>query len=230
MPTTAQEGTVEIRAPAQTQPALRVVEYPGGPPIASLIEVQRQTGEKVPLGVYVAPAADQDLRTNAEGFVAQTGPRQTIVSSASSGGNHLRLSVIYFRKNTILSAGWCSVGTNGSGLTLVKIGIFRLDGTLVGATQDMSAAMMAGTTPHPASANFPSPITIPADAAYYVGIVQVGTTPASISMIGGNNTGSWQNGSAAWPSADLSGQNDIAGNINPASFAASGVVPWLGFT
>lgn len=170
-----------------------------------------------------------ELLTIAEGFIAQTGSRKYVFGTSTTSAGTLRMAAVYLRAGMVLTNGWVSVATNGTGVTLAKVGVWKTDGTLLVATGDMSANINAGTVPRGQSGAFTAPYTVTADGLYWVGVLQVGGTPAILAEIGSNSTGSWSASGVLNPCPALSGQTDAV-TFNPASLVSNGVIPWIGIT
>ena len=169
------------------------------------------------------------LRMRAEGLVAQTAPRQGMVSSVATGAGTFRMTAIYLRRGLVLTNGLFGVGTNGSGVTLAKLGLWRSDGTLLAGTADFSADVNTGSTPRLVTEALSAPYTVPADGGYYAGLLTVGGTSPNVGCTAGLNTCAFRIGTALWPVAAYTGQADLA-NFVPASVTVSGSAPWIGFT
>jgi hypothetical protein len=119
--------------------------------------------------------------------------------------------------------------TAGSGLTLVRIGLYTFDGTtytLVAQTADIKASFAGNNTfvtaPFSTVGGFPATYDLLENTTYYVGILQTGTTPATIN---GPATPSAVSGVTAFInsgspklSRSIGGQTDLA-----ATYLESGV-------
>jgi hypothetical protein len=179
--------------------------------------------------IAVSPYGDSliEQRALAEGLVAETASRLSAVGTSGTSTGVGRLAGLYLRRGMVLTNGWVVVSTNGTGVTLAKIGLWRpSDGALVAGSSDQSANINAGTAGR--AQNFPltPAYTVPADGFFYAGILQVGTTPAVI-VVTGNQSVAALPGFPA-PHAALSGQSDLAGYTPP--LGSSAVAPWIGFS
>ena len=184
-------------------------------------------------GGDIGSAAYSDLdeaRMRAEGLVAQTTNRVNVIGTGSPGSGNARLAGIYLRKGTVLTNGWVTVSANASGLTLAKLGLWRpSDGVLVAGTADLSSGLSAGSPPRLNQCALSAPYTIPADGLYYVGLLQVGTTPAVLMATASQSAAALPG--AYIPYGALTSQTDLA-NYTPsgATPGQSSVVPWYGFS
>lgn len=180
------------------------------------------------VGVSVYSDLDE-ARLRAEGLVAQLGPRQYVTTSASTTSGVTRIVAASLRKGVVLGAAWVGVAVNGAGLTLAKVGVWNTAGALLAGTGDFSAGLSAGAANRGASASFATPYVVPADGLYYVGLLQVGTTPAQVGLL--SNTAAavgWPLVGTVMPHGSLSGQTDLAGFTPP--LLVSAVNPWIGFS
>jgi hypothetical protein len=177
----------------------------------------------------VSPYGDSadEQRALAEGLVAQTGPRQYAAVSIGLAASTTYLVGLYLRRGTTLTNGWVNVGTNGTGLTLAKIGLWGVNGQLLVGSSDFSAALNAGAVWRAAQAPLPTPYTVPADGFFYAGIVQVGTTPALVVGLNGTVAANGLPG-AAWPTGAVSGTADLASFTPPPALGPR--TPWIGFS
>lgn len=171
-----------------------------------------------------------EAQCRAEGFLAQTCPRQSVSAASITTTGSLRLISLFLRRGLVFSTAWIGVGVNATGVTLAKIGIWKADGTLLAVTADMSAVLNAGGAPRGQSAALTAPWAVPLDGPYYAGILQVGGTTAQVGCAATTTSAcAFAVASAPWPMAQLTGLADVAA-FNPASLAGSALAPWIGFS
>jgi len=125
--------------------------------------------------------------------------------------------------NADVTAGGIGVYSSaaGSGLTIVRLGLYTFDGTtytLVARTADVKASFNANnafiTSPFDTAGGYPASYNLVAGTLYYVGILEVGTTPATIN---GPSTPSTVSGVTSFInsgtpklSRSMGGQTDLA--------------------
>ena len=124
-------------------------------------------------------------------------------------------------------------GTGASGLTLAQIGLFSVNPvtgtlTLVGETADLHAVFNSAGTYAALSETFTAvgggTFTPVVGQRYAIGILQVGTTPASLQYA---NNGVQATGVRPRKSARLTGQSSLPSTIADASLADFSVLPWI---
>ena len=117
----------------------------------------------------------------------------------------------------------------GAILTLVKVGLYDLDGTLLGSSIDVHAG--SGVTDFTATGLKVVPLQVPipiaADREFYATILQVGTTPATLLRsfnvaVAGTLAGI---GDGYAQAVVQTGQADLPA---PATFSAASILTWFG--
>jgi hypothetical protein len=176
-----------------------------------------------------APLSLADLETSGEGFAAQVCPREQVSSTAIPSLGSARCCLLALRKGAVLTTAYVIVSANGAGVTLFKIGLWLPStGAVLAATVDMSAGVNAGSVPRGQSGALTAPFTVPADGAYYAGVVQAGGTGATLGLAspGAIAAASWSPGSQPI-AAGQAAMVDVTAFAPP--LASSSTLPWIAF-
>lgn len=171
------------------------------------------------------PPTRVDETLAAQGFVRETFSRIAIDGSTALTVGTDFGTLCQFRRGDVVKGITVGVATNGTGTTLVKLGICDTAGTLLATTADNSANFNAGTAGRLQDTDLTTPWTCPYDGAFYLVVVAVtGTGPT---LIRAANL-------AAAVSTARSGKSLLAvqsagGKTDLASFTpvGSGVVYWF---
>jgi hypothetical protein len=131
------------------------------------------------------------------------------------------------RRGTILTTAWLTVITNGTAITLAKVGVWRSsDGVLAASTADLSAQLVTGTVVRLQQAPLTTPYTVPADGFYYAGVLQVGTGLGTIQAVATQTPNAVPGG--VTPYGAMISQSDLASFAPPLPNGA--LIPWIGFS
>lgn len=158
-------------------------------------------------------------------FITETMPYcTTATNTAHSSGRLIGVMVGLFEGDVITNM-ICGVGTGGSSLTVVKLGLCSLDGTNLAKTADVKDDFTTtGIKVKPLTAAY----TVTTRGAYYLQYLSAhsgGATPNTISgSVSANATGPITGGSAFF--VFQTGQSDIPAS---ASWTTSGLsaMPWI---
>lgn len=158
------------------------------------------------------------------------------ITAAGGGGRTHTTGVLYLTAltpNEPVTADQITVFgvTTGSGLTLVKLALFTFDGTTytrVAVTADVKAQFNVNT--NLIVCDFTGSYSLTAGTTYYVGILQVGTTPE---ILLGPTTPSSASGYATFLNAkspklcrSIAGQTDISSTYLESAMSNSVITAW----
>lgn len=170
-----------------------------------------------------SPTPRWQIGTTAHGFLAETFDirmtNTTGIPTANAASGTMTMQLIGLRAGDVITnISVASGGTNGTALTFAKLGLFDKSGNFLAATASASATFNTGNNTIRTVA-LTSPYTIPADDGYYVTFLQYGSGATgcqlralSAATINGNPSGSFPR-----PSALVTNQTDISGNVTPAA-------------
>jgi hypothetical protein len=176
-------GPLEIIAPSETGPALRVIGYDAaGPP--NLIEVQNPDGSKGTFG------SNPNALAEALGLVAWTADPRDLYQQAADSTQSMHGGAVLLRAGKKITYASELVVTAGATMTHGAFGIYDALMNLIAQTADTPAAFQTtGWVELP----FTAPFTPPRDGLYYVlDLCTGGTMP----VIG--NAGSLATTNARW--------------------------------
>jgi hypothetical protein len=119
----------------------------------------------------------------------------------------------------------------GSSLTLVKLALFTFDGTTytrVAVTADVKAQFNVNTSLIPC--NFTGSYALSADTTYYVGILQIGTTPETLlgpaTPTSAAGYASFLNAKSPKLCRSIAGQTDISSTYLESAMSDSTITAW----
>lgn len=115
----------------------------------------------------------------AQNILAETFPRTGTHGTNTLGTGNIRFGGLFLAAGDAVTSLGVFVSTAGSGLTLARIGLYTKDGVLLGASASNTAGFQATGWKIEALA---APVTIPQDGLYYAGVLNVGTTGATITV------------------------------------------------
>lgn len=162
------------------------------------------------------------ILTNALGFLSETHSPHVIGGGVQILTTQLaQFMLLGFRAGDVVSSLTWYVSTAGASLTLVKVGLYKTDGTQLAVSADDKANW---TSTGIKKVLFISPYTIPTEGGYYAAILAVGTTPPTISR-GTSLPGTLVAvGAFPRPAAQQASLSDLSGT---ATFADTGVSYWV---
>lgn len=168
------------------------------------------------------PVSRVSVAEVAQGLVTETFPRHANASNQAPSSGDLVASMVGLLEGDVVTDVYVIVGTAASGLTLAKVGIYDLNGYLLASSADISASL--GTQGMKQLA-LSAPFHATRQDGYYVGLLQVGTTPAAIRRANSSTFDSSACGTGFRPNGVQSGQTDLP---NPATFGNLGPFYWFG--
>lgn len=130
-------------------------------------------------GTY-RPPTRTDERLVAQGIIREPFPRAAAQGASVGTAGTEFASLVEFRRGDVVAGIALGVTVNATTLTLAKVAIWDSAGTLLASSADDSANYNAGTVPRVQKTALSAAYTIPADGAYYVGFLFVGTTGATL--------------------------------------------------
>lgn len=172
--------------------------------------------------MQVAASARHAVALTAQQIVSETFPRGAVQGAGAPTSGDVLVGMVGLLEGDAVSNVYVAVNVLASGLTLAKVGIWDLNGNLLASSADISSSLTAtGMKQLALSATFRAT----RQDGYYVGLVQVGTTPAQL-MRGISNTFiSSATGGGFRPVGIHAGQTDLP---NPATFGNTGGFYWFG--
>jgi hypothetical protein len=169
---------------------------------------------------------------------AETFDRIAGIASARSYSNGVAYLTALTPNSNVTASGITVYSTTaGSGLTLVRLGLYTFDGTthtLVAQTADVKASFNANNAAVTAAfstvGGFPATYDLVAGTLYYVGILQTGTTPASINGPGTPSTvagiASFLNTGTPKLSRSIGGQTDLGSTYTDSGLNNSAIMAY----
>jgi hypothetical protein len=125
----------------------------------------------------------------------------------------------------------------GSGLTIARLGLYTFDGTthtLVARTADFKSGLNVNNAfveaPLSTVGGYPATYTLTKDVLYYVGLIEVGTTPATVgapatlSSVAG--VANFLNGTFPKLARSIAGQTDLAATYADSAMNNSVIMPY----
>lgn len=177
----------------------------------------------MPSVVIPGKASRSDLRLRAEGLLAEPWPRSQI-----SAFTALTLQTVYFQlvglqAGDVVTGVAYHLNTNGASITLGKVALYDTSGNRLAVSANSTASFTSGASTNVALP-FTATYTVTANAGYYVAVLNVGGTGATLGRDGAPTGGSDAIGTGARPMAVMTGQTDMP---STATFAAATLSPWL---
>ena len=176
------------------------------------------------------------LHSTKQAFSDNTAETFDRITAAGGGPRTYSTGVIYLTAitpNETVTVDQATVfaTATGTGLTLVKIGLFTFDGTTytrVAVTADVKSQFNVNTAL--VTCDFTSSYTMNAGTTYYVGILQIGTTPSTLL---GPTTPSSVSGYATFLNTgtpklcrSVAGQTDIASTYADSALGNAVIAAW----
>jgi hypothetical protein len=170
-----------------------------------------------------------DVAYSSRGIISESVDLKYIAATAALTSQNVIYELAPFQAGAVVSGVRVGVATAGSTLTLVKVGLYKTDGTRVAISADDKANYAASGVW--VETSFTSSYTIPSTGGYYLAILAVGTTPPTLYRAGNSAiiTTAPASGSRATASqasqADLPATFTLAANNTPVYLAALGTTP-----
>lgn len=111
------------------------------------------------------------------GLVGETFNAMSINASLAMAGGSVYFGLIPLRAGTVVTNIVTQVQTAGSGLTLVRLGLYSKAGVRLAQTADAAAAFASIGNKVTA---LTAPLVVPAEDGYYIAIIATGTTPPNL--------------------------------------------------
>lgn len=155
-----------------------------------------------------APRSSRDdLARHAAGIVTETMlyPAGHANASAPASGTMVGI-IVGLRAGDVVTNLSCVLNSGGSGLTLVKLGLCAIDGTLLASTADAKASF---TTSGLKTIAVSSPYTVTADGGYYIVYLATNSGGAQPALMRGGSYALPVIGSGAKRHVQQTGQTDL---------------------
>jgi hypothetical protein len=167
------------------------------------------------------PASPMEWRWKGTGVVAQTCEREAIATTLTPTSGTVYCGAVALRRGQIINGVAFAVAATGSGITLLKTGIYgrtNRAGTmpLLAVTADYHASITANINVETLQ-NSPTAFVVPHDDIYYLSFLQVGSTTTTIERGQGQTPSAGTVGSGFLPYCHMTGQTDIPALLTPAT-------------
>jgi hypothetical protein len=152
-----------------------------------------------------------DARIAAQGLLAEAFPLATNVSSIAAVAGSAYGMLVGLLAGDIVTSVVCNMVSAGSGMTLVRFGLYSRAGVRLAQTADVKASYNSGGANKFAHA-LSAPYTVPTTDGYYLAVIMVGGTPAT--LVRGNSgfaTAAAPGGVAPWGAQ--AAQSDLPTNL-----------------
>lgn len=126
------------------------------------------------------PAHRDDEAVNGQGLFAETFQSSNAQGATAPSTGVIVSGLVQLRRGEVVTNIVTKVSSNGSTLSLAKVGIANTSGTVLASSADAAASFTSGTTPRAQSVALSSAYTVPSDGAYYLQAVFVGTTAPTL--------------------------------------------------
>jgi len=171
---------------------------------------------------WVVSPKRQALLVTAQGLISEPYPRGNINTQSTVTSGKIQGSLVGLLVGDVITNILFIQQSNGSSLTLAKVGLYNTSGTLLASSADISSSLTSGAGTQRSFA-LSSPYTITTEGGYYRAFIIVGTTPPSI-FRGTNNAGMSAVGSGSAPYVSQTSQTDLP---SPATFSQDSVAFWI---
>lgn len=128
-----------------------------------------------------------DLRLAANGIVSEPFPYSLYGNATILTSQKLEGALLGLYAGDVITGVTVGVSVNSASLTLSRVGLYNTGGTLLASSSSSATALDAAAGSRP-KIPFSATYTVPTDGAYYAAILQVGTTPATLTRGINNNT------------------------------------------
>lgn len=164
------------------------------------------------------------LRIVAESLGGENYPRGSTAANTVLTTQTMVASLLGFRAGDVVTNVYYLAGSTGATVTLARVGVYAIDGTLLAnAANDTAKGVTGGLVTFPLSA----PYTILADGGYYLAFLTVAATPIGLMRGASLSTMGVAVGSGARTTALQAGQADLP---SPATWANGDRVYWFGWS
>lgn len=162
----------------------------------------------------------------AQGIKGETLPRAEAQGAFAPAAGDQRASLVGLLAGEVITNLYAHVTAAGVGVTLAKLGIWDSTGTLLASTADIDTEFTSGTGVKGGALS--TPLVVPSDGGYYIGLVSVGGTSATILRASSGITG--YSAQAAPGGVPPSVANTGKTDIGTLTVTASGTAPWFGWS
>ena len=178
-------------------------------------------------GIDLTPArrpSRGELQNAAVGVVSEPFPYSNYGNATILTSQKLEGALIGLRAGDVITGVAVGVTTNSASLTLSRVALYSTAGALLASSASAPTALDAAAGSRARMA-FSATYTVPADGAYYAAILQVGTTPATLTRGINNNTNDRMGDtSKVYPFVAQTGQADLP---STATFAQEILAFWI---
>jgi hypothetical protein len=148
------------------------------------------------------------ISLKARGIIAETLDGQANLSTTAITAGDAWFGLVGFKAGDLVSAITVALGTGSGSVTLVKVGIYDLNGVQLAVSASNHANFGTGANGTMVKTNLTAPYTILSDNGYYLAYLPVG---AGITLYRGNNQliGGLAVGTGAKPLGTQTGLSDL---------------------
>lgn len=166
-----------------------------------------------------------DLVLSARGLIAETIDEKACNVTSAPGSGVLVAGLVGLRAGDVITNVAVHVVSNGTGVTLAKVGIYDVSGNLLASSADVDTSFTSGSANRKQVTAFSSPYTVVSDGGYYLAVLFVGGTSPTI-LRANTSTSAAISGSALAYGA----QGSLSDLPDPMTLAAGTNSTWLGAT
>jgi hypothetical protein len=169
------------------------------------------TAASLSSGLIAASDRRRQLELDALGIIVQTMDQKVCDQAIAPTAGNLNAALVGLVTGDVVTSIVLHVVSNGSGVTLAKVGLYDQSGTLLASSADVDTTFTSGSVPRKQVTNLSSPYTVTSDGAYYLAFVTVGGTSPTLLRASTRTSAAIAGG--VLPYGALSGQTDLPSSI-----------------